>query len=1254
MADNLSAKVKYLLVESDNSYSSVLSPLKSTQRIKYTCFDVSPSFLVFGATSGGLYVFRREPCTFLQLLPNKEGAVNRVAISPDEKLIAFASVRGIVCVLQRAETSTSTRCLNRSVEHSGTTVTAICWVDHSDQVFVGDNQGRLSVIKVSLFMSKNMFHVPAFVFMQVQSAVVSICCREDRLLVSTYSRCYVCDTAREQYRQVGTKLRDGEYGACYVPSDPVRIFCARPGSRLWEVDEEGVVQRTHQLKQLLAQSPVLVVHHSRGIIAPQEGLKWPEQSFNFAQLLVVLDKFLFTFKQDGIYVIDPENVDIVLWSDCYKDIVDAKCIGDIIYVWTQSQEIHALQITPLDRCLLKLYFYKHYDLCSELCVRFSALIVQSPEILSKLGPLLGLKEMLKDNISNELKDCLKQIEINTKEREFSLRLESGIFLVDNHHARWKLIERSKSIPKNNQRNLKTRSARSRSLPPNNNNRKGRQESPKKISQVSRKTSASTNSLPELSKRIELEETEKVSNNRIKPSNKDLDQLLDKTNQDFIVPQIPFFPLSSPDLIHDALIEIGSSVSGKLLSGTKSLLDRWQKTSNDSQETFDLKTGTYIEENRLDNPVEVVEEVIVEDLNKRKNVHQSLPKIDVSELVAMCKNPASEVTIQLLEELLDKVTRVCSVYNELLVNKKSKYIKGVFPFSHYMSKDNFLVITSWFHKSFKNGAILQWLYNQQGNSIKEETCEHPVVLQDVFSVESLQLDSALSRVLKVFSEVLDPCSIMECVESLGLPCVYLSWCVIIDRFQEGTFRYITKHGESDNISCADWPMPLLLNAMFLSFRLEQVDSSFRMGTTQCVALKTISYILLKLVTHLEVTGKTKSDAENICNNLLLSYISKMVSKKCELSLNDIGLVSHIESAFIQVNAKSGYGTCHCAFPLPGVTVSTAKFSEIGERLISYHWEVFRHKIPLNGVKPDLLSHTSRKSDSSVVVSPLGNDTFRKFFEEKSEIHESNDEESRRNSCTESEYLRHIMKICSVSSSLLLWTLRNKAPNEGNNNISLVLVIQLGLTSEFEKLMDCDDENWWENIVVMNADVKRGKCGACHTQWAANRKAGFQWTWLALMILKQLGSKKTVNILKKYSKDILPGELDQKFYQACVVTGMVDSRKAGLRSKVLDILQRISDSRTQRAVMAPQVGAKLKAALEEDGCMVSIDNMVSLSNHHWGAAVDLTGGDCGLCSLSLGEPRLLCDVGLRVFMCSHAFHNVCLRVAHSLLFCPLCAR
>lgn len=38
---------------------------------QYTCFEVSQNFIILGASSGGLYMFRRKPCEFIQLLPNK-------------------------------------------------------------------------------------------------------------------------------------------------------------------------------------------------------------------------------------------------------------------------------------------------------------------------------------------------------------------------------------------------------------------------------------------------------------------------------------------------------------------------------------------------------------------------------------------------------------------------------------------------------------------------------------------------------------------------------------------------------------------------------------------------------------------------------------------------------------------------------------------------------------------------------------------------------------------------------------------------------------------------------------------------------------------------------------------------------------------------------------------------------------------------------------------------------------------------------
>lgn len=848
---------------------------------------------------------------------------------------------------------------------------------------------------------------------------------------------------------------------------------------------------------------------------PKEDSSWPEQSFNFAQLYFVMDKFLLTFKHDGVYIFDPKNV-VLMWSNCYKDIVDCKYVGDIVYVWCKSQEIHALQITPLDKCLLRLYFYKHYDLCSDLCLRFSSIIVKSDEILSKLGSLLGLKEILNDTLSNELQDILKLVELHVKERELSLRLESGIFLVDNHHARWQLLERSKSVSRSNQRSGKSRNSRSRSLPSHSQSRKVRQESPKKFVHNSRRSSASTISLPEFSKTTENDQGYKTNNTQ--KTQGVYNQLFCPYEQ-LQTPQI--FPLSSPDIIHDALVELGNSVSGKLVSSTKSLLDKWYKTSNDS-EPLDVRREGYVEPiivPQTQPPLTATEEEIVKGQNRYKSRHNSIPIKGVSELLDLCKNTNSEVTIKLLENLFAKVSNLHDIYIMSLVTTQSNNVKNiVFPFSQCLSKEQFLVIVNIFHSSFKNRSILQWLYNQQCNLDEEIASAHPLVLKEVYSKESLEMDLILSDIMKLFSEVLDPYNILEYLASLGLVCTYLSWCVVMDRFQEGTFRYITKHGESEDISCTDWPYPLLLNAIYLSLRLEQVNSSVRLASSRNVPLETVSYILLKLVSHLKVTGMTSTQAEHKCNSLLLSYIYKEMAKNTEMAFTDKGLVSHIESAFDQINSYSAYGTCHCAFPLPGASVRNAKFAQIGEKLISYHWEVYKQHVSLNGVKPDLLSHTSRESVNSN-SSARGNDTFRQFLEEKKQT-EPPPLECLKN---DSESIKHIMKICSLNPNLLLWTLNNKATEK---RFSLQLVVQLGLVVKFESMMENDSEEWWHRVIGLNVDVKKGKCCACSTQWPANRRAGFQWSWLATAALRHLGPQATLRLLKIYSRNILPGELDRK--------------------------------------------------------------------------------------------------------------------------------
>ncbi|GBP89431.1 Hermansky-Pudlak syndrome 5 protein homolog [Eumeta japonica] len=262
------------------------------QLIEYSCFDVSKTLIAFSATSGGIYIFNRQPCEFTQLIPNKDGAITRLAISPNEKHIAIANGHGVVSVCSCDQNSGHSSILSK--EHHGNEVTAMVW--GTNNIFIGDDVGKVSVLQLPNFITKTIFPTAAQAIMNLDSRICQLDIKDCMLLVSTLTRCYICDTQKEQYRQIGQKLRDGEFGACLVTTSKslengtldnvkkditelkkyevvsneesfsvnekladVLIYCARPSSRLWEASINGTVVRTHQFKHVLAKTPVKVI-----------------------------------------------------------------------------------------------------------------------------------------------------------------------------------------------------------------------------------------------------------------------------------------------------------------------------------------------------------------------------------------------------------------------------------------------------------------------------------------------------------------------------------------------------------------------------------------------------------------------------------------------------------------------------------------------------------------------------------------------------------------------------------------------------------------------------------------------------------------------------------------------------------------------------------------------------------------------------------------------------------------------------------
>ncbi|CAN7941035.1 unnamed protein product, partial [Ixodes pacificus] len=179
--------------------------------------------------------------------------------------------RGHVLVLEHNAGCGQPQRLQLSYEHKGSCVTCLRWNTAGSRLFAADGAGKVSVLNISsskvvpltlpeepldvfLFVSqaKSLFQSPPSTLMRLDSRVVQLDFAQDRLLASTLTRCYLGDTVREKFTQVGKKLRDGEFGGCFVPGaraqDPVTIYAARPGSRLWE--------NSHRLSSAVFQSTI--------------------------------------------------------------------------------------------------------------------------------------------------------------------------------------------------------------------------------------------------------------------------------------------------------------------------------------------------------------------------------------------------------------------------------------------------------------------------------------------------------------------------------------------------------------------------------------------------------------------------------------------------------------------------------------------------------------------------------------------------------------------------------------------------------------------------------------------------------------------------------------------------------------------------------------------------------------------------------------------------------------------------------------
>ncbi|KAI3371240.1 hypothetical protein L3Q82_023862, partial [Scortum barcoo] len=398
----------------------LLSALRlDSGRLKCTCLAVSRKWLALGTSAGGLHLIQREGWKQRLILTHKEGSITQVACCPhDEDFIAVATSQGLVVVWElQLERRGRPERVSVSWEHRGQAITALCWDTSMLRVFVGDSGGKVSFLRAG---SSKLGKGSAFVIFPVQtvttvdSRVVQLGYQDGRLLVSSLSRCYLCDTEREKFWRVGNKERDGEYGACFFPQNrgllvgqPPLLYCARPGSRIWEANFNGEVLSTHQFKQSLACPPLpLITYKNEPHYNPVH--KSP-QSIAFPKLLYLGDQNLLTWTDSAIYIFTPQNGQVLLWTEV-KDVVEIAVYRSELFCLHGSGRLSHLSLLSAERCVERLLRRESWLLAAVVCCMFQHTITTGRARKSiPIDRLEHLRSQLSSSTHLELSGQLEEV-----------------------------------------------------------------------------------------------------------------------------------------------------------------------------------------------------------------------------------------------------------------------------------------------------------------------------------------------------------------------------------------------------------------------------------------------------------------------------------------------------------------------------------------------------------------------------------------------------------------------------------------------------------------------------------------------------------------------------------------------------------------------------------------------------------------------------------------------------------------------------
>lgn len=234
------------------------------------------------------------------------------------------------------------------------------------------------------------------------------------------------------------------------------MFCARPGSRLWEVDVEGRVIQTSQYNlaascpptpsfnstQHTSASPLVPAIELDSELTPGELKKTPQL---LHRLQPIFGKYIFSYNRNGFYIFDPNRTTIVMWNDQIRDIQTVRIVnGSTLIIFTNHSQVFSIHCRSLEDGFIDMLAEQQLEDCLRLLLIHQPYFQELCLTQGYVTNILKLKNLLEAQEIDIAEECVQLLsdfaglidpdDIPTSIDQHIVRHENGVFSVDNVYA----------------------------------------------------------------------------------------------------------------------------------------------------------------------------------------------------------------------------------------------------------------------------------------------------------------------------------------------------------------------------------------------------------------------------------------------------------------------------------------------------------------------------------------------------------------------------------------------------------------------------------------------------------------------------------------------------------------------------------------------------------------------------------------------------------------------------------------------------